>query len=135
MKSLAKWTWLVVLVAVLYSGWVLYQRRESNRSFDEEAARERTEADRKIVERLGGGALKILTFYPNPPVVGAGGRALLCYGVAGAKSVRIEPAVESITPSLSRCIEIHPKASTQYKLIATDEHGREDSRTTDVTVR
>ena len=47
------------------------------------------QADKRIVNRLGGGKLKILAFWAEPGVVRRGERALVCYGVASAKSVRI----------------------------------------------
>ncbi len=58
--------------------------------------------------------------YPaNPP---AGEKVSLCYGVENATEVRLEPAVERVWPSFSRCFEIPSKAET-YTLTA--ERGSE----------
>ncbi len=59
---------------------------------------------------------------------------LLCYGVENAKSVRLEPPVEQIAPSLTRCIQHAPKATAEYKLIATGADGTEVSKSFKVDV-
>lgn len=124
LRTLAKIGWIPVLLVAVYSGWLLYSRHEQNRDVENAAKASRAQADRDVVQRLGGGQMKILTFYANPPVVKRGERALLCYGVASAKAVRIEPDAERITPSLSRCIEVRPAKETQYTLTAEDAQGR-----------
>jgi hypothetical protein len=130
-----RWSWLLVVVAVLYAAATIYMRRSANTRIEQAAAAKRTEQDRKIVQELGGGEMKILTFYASPPVVPSGGKTLLCYGVASAAQVEIEPKVEEIQPSLSRCVEAHPRQRTEYKLTARDAHGRADTREVTVDVR
>ena len=44
------------------------------------------------------GRLAITQFYARSGEITAGDRNLVCYGVRNATSVRIEPAVESISP-------------------------------------
>jgi hypothetical protein len=139
MRIVLRWTWVLVAVAVIYAGATIWLRQRANREFEEEAARkiraQRCEAEeRKLVEQLGGGEMKILSFYASPPSVRRGGKALLCYGVASAHSVRIEPAVDGAWPSLSRCLDVHPERDTTYTLTATDGKGREDSRTASIHV-
>ena len=135
MRKTLRWTWLLVLAAVLYSGSVLFLRWRQNRAAEEDAIQAEAKADREVLDRLGGGELKILMFYANPPSIPRGGEGLLCYGVASAKAVRIEPAVESIAPSLSRCVKVEPKANTIYTLTASDAKGRVETRSVEVTVR
>ena len=77
----------------------------------------------------------MLMFYANPGVLKRGSTGLLCYGVANAKSVRIVPDVEEIKPSLSRCVEVKPKADTHYTFSADDGKGRTVSQSVDVLVR
>ncbi len=77
--------------------------------------------------------VKILAFYPRDAMVTAGGKTVLCYGVSNAKSVSIEPPVEGVSPSLTRCVEIHPKAETRYTLTAVGSDGQSASQS--VTVR
>ncbi len=138
LNTIVKIGWIPVLLAACYSGWVLYSRHAQNRRGEEaeavEAAR-RAQGDREILRRLGGGQLKILTFYASPAIVEGGERTLLCYGVAGAKSVRIEPAVELVSPALSRCIEIRPRQETRYVLTAEDGQGKTVKQETVVGVK
>lgn len=78
---------------------------------------------------------KVLQFYASPPAAAPGERVLLCYGVEDAQTVRIEPAVEPVNPSYSRCIQATPKATTRYTLTAEGEAGRTATATVTVTVR
>lgn len=98
-------------------------RWRETRAAEAELQRREAAADREVVERYGSGQLKVLMFYANPPVVRPGGRTMLCYGVANAKSVGIEPDVEAIQPSLSRCVEVQPKQTTEYTFTAEAEDG------------
>ena len=79
-------------------------------------------------------AVKITQFYANPPSIPKGEKSLLCYGVEGAASVRIEPPVEKLSPALARCFEVAPKEPITYKLIAEGRAGgtAEQSITIDV---
>jgi hypothetical protein len=110
-------------------------RWRENRAMEESAVRERAEADQRVVEQFGGGELKVLTFYANPPTLKSGSKGLLCYGVANAASVKIAPEVDQIQPSLSRCVEVRPTSKTTYTLTAADDRGRTATRTVDVTVQ
>ena len=77
--------------------------------------------------------VKITAFYARDLIVTEGTSTVLCYGVANAKSVRLEPPVESISPSLNRCIEVRPKAETRYTLTAVGSAGESVSES--VTLR
>jgi hypothetical protein len=77
---------------------------------------------------------KITQFYASPPVVAPGDKALLCYGVESAQSVRLDPDVERITPSMARCIEVHPKQTSTYRLIASGTGRGEAQAAVTVTV-
>jgi hypothetical protein len=122
-------------VAAIYAGATIFVRHQENAHAEEAAIRARADSDRKIVEEYGGGELKVLMLYASPAVLKRGEKGLLCYGVANAKSLRIEPGIEPLVPSLSRCIEVTPSASTTYKLTATGAKGREETRSVNVTVR
>jgi hypothetical protein len=78
--------------------------------------------------------VKITQFYANPPSIPRGEKSLLCYGVEGAVSVRIEPPVEQLTPALTRCFEVRPKEGTTYKLIAEGRAGGRSEQTITVDV-
>ena len=135
LQSLVRWTLIPLAAAVIYAGGTIYRRSSENRKLEQAAVRSEAEADRKVVDQLGGGALKLLVFYANPPVLARGAKTLLCYGVASAKTVTIEPHVADVKPALSQCVEAHPQATTKYTLTAGDGQGRKDSRTIEVIVR
>jgi len=78
--------------------------------------------------------LKIETFYASPPVIRAGQTTLLCYGVQNAEAVSLSPPVETIHPSLSRCIEIRPQMTTEYRLTARSKSGRRVEALTTIRV-
>lgn len=136
MQKALRWMWLLGVVAAIYAGGTLFMRWNHNKKIEQAAVQQEAEADRKIVDQYGGGEMKVLTFYADPPVIKAGSKGLLCYGVASAKTVRIEPNVEPVNPSLSRCVEIKPTGpKTTYTMTATDARGRSDTRTLEVAVR
>ena len=122
-----------LLVAMLYAGWTIYSRSRANRLAELEAAARKIEFDQKTLNMIGPD-LKILAFYASP-AISHGEKILICYGVANAKSVRIEPAVESIAPSLARCIETSPRSTTEYKLTAEDGAGHSVAQTIVVRVQ
>ena len=69
-----------------------------------------------------------MNFYASPSTIQPGSHATLCYGVNGAKTVRIEPPVEAVWPAVSRCLQVTPRKDTEYKLIAEDAAGHSVSR-------
>jgi hypothetical protein len=125
------YTSAALLAAMIYAGWTIYSRWTANRQAEKEAAAARLEFDRKTLNMIGSD-LKIVNFYA-PPAIHPGQKALVCYGVANAKAVRIDPAIESIWPSLGRCIEASPQKTTEYTLTAEDGAGHSVSQT--ITVR
>jgi hypothetical protein len=68
-------------------------------------------------------SVKITQFYASPPHIGKGERAQVCYGVEGAAKVQLDPAVESVWPALSRCVEVRPNENVTYTLTAFDSAG------------
>lgn len=78
---------------------------------------------------------KVLQFYASPSVAAPGERVLLCYGVEDAEAVRIEPEIEPVKPSYSRCLAITPKATTEYTLTAVGAGGQTVTRSTTVAVQ
>ena len=129
------YTSLIVLLAALYSGWILYSRRQTARELEEKAKAEKLAMDQKIVDSLGGNSFDILNFYASPPVIQHGETAQLCYGVSNAKSVRLEPQDNKVWPSFMRCVNVNPKKDTTYTLTAEDGKGNAKSATVVVKVR
>jgi len=110
-KTLVRIMWIPVVITVLYTGWVFWQRHSS----ETQPRPERVERDPLAKY---GKDLKILQFYTAQPEIAAGQKALLCYGVVNATAVRLEPPVESVWPSVSRCFEVKPAKTTRYTLKA-----------------
>jgi hypothetical protein len=61
---------------------------------------------------------QITAFYASPAMPFQGEKALLCYGVANAEQVTIDPPVDRVWPAVSRCIEVAPIRATTYTLTA-----------------
>ena len=119
---------VAILVVAAYDGWVFYSRWDYARKAERmRQAKEAQEAQRTM-DMLGGGQLRILNFYANPGHIRRGEHATICYGVYGAKSVRIEPPVEELHPAVAKCFKASPSRSTEYKLVAEDGSGRTASQ-------
>jgi hypothetical protein len=124
---------IALLAALAYDGCVFYSRWSYARQA-ERAHREKEAVDaRKALDMLGGGSLKILSFYATPGAIRRGDHTSLCFGEIGAQSVRMEPAIQTLHPALSYCLQVSPTKDTEYKLIAEDGAGH--SATSTVTIR
>jgi hypothetical protein len=127
-RSHAPFVIAATAVGLIFLGWVLYARGSSTPTI--EAARPATvERNAETFAYYGNGKLKVLSFYANPVEVKRGSRALVCYGVSNAASVRIEPPVGETWPSTSRCVEVTAAKDIDYKLTARDSAGHEEFRT------
>ncbi len=75
---------------------------------------------RSVIPPVGGprGPVRILRFYATTGSIAQGDKAKLCYGVENAKSVRISPSLEPVTPAVNRCMEIVPDRTTHYTILA-----------------
>lgn len=134
MRRVLPYVTVAMLLSICYASWVLLSRRNANANIERLAEQQKTEADRRVLERLGGGQLKILNFYPTSGAVHRGNKALVCFSVANAKEVTIEPEIGSLPPSLSRCVEVHPTHTTEYKLTARDAQGHSAVQSFSLTV-
>jgi hypothetical protein len=118
---------IAVLGAAAYDAWIFYSRWNDRR----DAARARqakvVRDARRTLEMVGGGDLKVVAFYASPAAIRRGEHASLCYGVTGAKSVRLTPPVEDLHPALSHCLQVSPRADTHYELVAEDGAGHSAS--------
>jgi hypothetical protein len=64
------------------------------------------------------GSVRILQFYTSVGSVSPGESAMLCYGVENARTVRISPPMADVFPATKRCLEIVPKHTTHYTILA-----------------
>jgi hypothetical protein len=130
---------ILLLAAAMYAGFVAIGRYQSKRDFEQRTAAEQAEkrlaGDRLAIEQLGGSELTIRTFYVSPSEIRPGESAQLCYDVANAKTVTLEPPVAEVWPSHSRCIEVKVKKSTTYTLTIADPSGQRASQSVELKVR
>lgn len=137
-RKVLPYSTLAVAIAAGYSGWIMYTRYRDAREAEERI--EKTKRDRAIeagrwVNDVVGDEVKILSFAADPGAVRPGGSVLLCYGVANATTVKIEPEVEGVRPAFTHCVETFPRKTTTYKLTAADGKGHTVSASLTVAVR
>jgi hypothetical protein len=130
---------LVILGVFLYVSYVLLMRHESNRAYErqikERQSEQRREDDRLAVEQLGGSELAIRGLYVSPRSIHPGETAQLCYDVANAKTVTLDPPAGAVWPSHSRCLNISPRKTTTYTLTIQDAAAKTVSQAVELTVR
>lgn len=130
---------IVFTIAALIVIWIFFSRWWQNHSIAyraREAAAEKQRADdRATLEQMGGRELAIQTFYASPAETRRGQQVQLCYGVANAKSVKLEPQSNPVWPSYSRCVEVTPEKTTTYTLTIADAAGNTKSQSLTVQVR
>ncbi len=130
---------LVILGVLLYVSYILYARHESTKQYErqtrERQTEQRREEDRLAVEQLGGSELAIRGLYISPAAIHPGESAQLCYDVANAKTVTLDPPSGEVWPSHSRCLNISPRKTTTYTLSIVDAAGNKVSQTVELHVR
>jgi len=130
---------LVVVIVAVVVGWILFSRWQENRQIEARNTQERVqkqkENDDVALEQLGGKELAIQSFYATPGVVKRGESVQLCYGVANAKNVKLEPQNNPVWPSYNRCVAVTPKRSTTYTLTIDDAAGHTQTQQLEVKVQ
>ena len=130
---------LLILGVFLYVSYVLYARHESSKQYqkklEERQTEQRREEDRLAVEQLGGSELAIRGLYVSPRSIHPGETAQLCYDVANAKTVTLDPPAGEVWPSHSRCLDITPRKTTTYTLTIKDAGGKTVSQSVELPVR
>jgi len=128
---------LLILIVAAYVGWIVFSRHQNTRAYERRAAdaqaKKQREADQRAIEQLGGNELAIQMLYATPRIH-RGESAQVCYGVANAKSVRLEPQTSEVWPSHNLCIDVKPAKTTTYTLTATASDGRAVSQQVTVEV-
>lgn len=122
----------LVVCSVMASRWMENRRIEQNAR--EEKARQQLASDRVAVEYMGGKKLNIQGFYATPGAIRRGQTVQVCYDVANAKTVKLEPQSEAVWPSHSRCVHVSPAKDTTYTLTITDVAGNTKSATLTIKV-
>jgi hypothetical protein len=125
---------LALLAALVYLAVVFGSRLTGRHARDLAKEREQAQANRSFLNTYGGNAVKILQFYARDGHLVEGRSTVLCYGVLNARSVRIEPPVNGVSPALNRCVEIAPLRDTHYTLTAEGDDGRTVSDSFDLAI-
>ena len=130
---------IVVGVALLAVSWIMFARWQENRRIEqdlrEKNSEKQLERDRRAVESLGGQDLAIQSFTASPGIIQRGESAQLCYDVANAQTVKLEPQSNAVWPSHSRCVPVSPTKNTTYTLTISDAGGNTKSASLEVKVR
>lgn len=138
LKNPFLYTSIAIAIALLYVGSVFFYRWSENRDLERRTAQEKAEKqreeDRATIEQMGGKELAIQNFYAAPGVIRRGESTKLCYGVANAKKVRLEPQSNPVWPSFARCVDVSPTTTTTYTLTIEDATGNTKSQTVEVKV-
>jgi len=129
---------LLIGIVILVVTWILFARWQENLSIErrsrEEKSRKQLENDRIALEQLGGKELAIQSFYASPGAIHKGESVQLCYGVANAKTVKLEPQPNAVWPSYARCVSVSPAKNTTYTLTISDASGNTKTESLQVKV-
>jgi len=129
---------IVLLVVAVVVGWILFSRWSDNKQIERHDAQQKQEkqrqSDRAALDQMGGKTLDIQAFYANPGAVHRGETVQLCYGVANAKTVKLEPQENAVWPSYARCVDVKPTKTTTYTLTIDDGAGNTKTQSLEVKV-
>jgi len=129
---------IVLLVVAVVVGWILFSRWSDNKQIERQDAQQKQEkqrqSDRAALDQMGGKTLDIQAFYANPGAVHRGETVQLCYGVANAKTVKLEPQENAVWPSYARCVDVRPTKTTTYTLTIDDGAGNTKTQSLEVKV-
>jgi len=130
---------IAIAVAASYVVLVLLSRYDSSRQIErrnaERQAEQRRADDRSAIELLGGSQLAIRAFYISPAIIRRGESAEICYDVANAKVVSLDPPEAEVWPSHSRCFQVSPNRTTTYTLTIADATGKTVAQSIELAVR
>ena len=136
LRKFFRLSWIIVAIVALVIAGIFYLRWQESRDIAEKAAEEQRKHAREVVEGLGGSSFQIMNFYASPGLIHRGDSAELCYGVANAASVAIDPKpAEGIWPSVGRCVSISPKKTTMYTLTIVDAKGQKKTQSLTIEVQ
>lgn len=130
---------VALLIGALSVGWILFSRWQQTHEYEnrakEQKTRQQQEQDRITLEQMGGKELAIQNFYASSGLIRRGQSVQLCYGVANAKTIKLEPQPNPVWPSYARCVDVTPSKTTTYTLTIADAAGNSKSQSLEVKVR
>jgi hypothetical protein len=136
LRAILPYTTVAMIIAALYVAWTFYSRSEANRAAVEAIQKKKAEENKQVVDQVyGSGEVKFTTMTADSGVLTLGQTTQLCYGVANAKAVKLDPPVEQLKPSYHHCFEIAPKKTTTYTITADDGAGHTKSESLTIEVK
>jgi hypothetical protein len=133
-RKLLPFTTAAVIIMALYVGWIFFSRWQAGRDAERAQAEARVAEAQKVLDAYGGNKVTVLNLSASKGALRRGETAQLCYGVSNAKSVKIEPPVGDLWPSMYRCLDISPTKDTTYTITADDGQGHTDTKSIEVKV-
>jgi hypothetical protein len=133
-RKVLPFTSAAVLITALYVGWIFYSRWQAGRDAERAQAEAKVTEAQRVLDAYGGNKVTVLNLTASKGVLRHGESAQLCYGVSNAKTVKIEPPVGDVWPSMYRCLDVAPQKDTVYTLTADDGQGHTDSKAIEVKV-
>jgi hypothetical protein len=133
-KRILPYMTILCAIAAVYAGATIYSRHKAAADAERDAERTKAEQLRRDVAVMGT-SLKILSFYGSPAAIRRGEKTLLCFGVANAKTVTVEPPVDGVWPTSGRCVDVAPIKTTTYKITASDGNGHSVTQDAEIEVR
>jgi hypothetical protein len=128
----------LILILGAYVGWIMFSRRQDTRAYEQRAAqaqaKKQHEQDQAAIEQLGGSELAIQMLYATRSIE-RGETAQICYGVANATSVTLEPQSNKVWPSHNLCVDVKPVKTTTYTLTAAGAGGKSVTQQVTIEVR
>jgi hypothetical protein len=114
---------MAAIVIVAYIALVMVNRRLAEQQREQQ--RQHPAIPAEFERAYGGSEVKIVQFYSREGTLFEGSTTVLCYGLANARSVRLEPPVEGgVSVSIDNCVEVAPEHDTRYTLTAEGNDGR-----------
>jgi hypothetical protein len=136
LRAILPYTTVAMIIAALYVAWTFYSRYEENRAAMQAIQNKKAEENKQVVDQVyGSGEVKFTTMTADNGVLALGQTTQLCYGVANAKTVKIDPPVEPLKPSYHHCFEVAPKKTTTYTITADDGVGHTKSESLTIQVK
>ena len=133
-RKLLPFTTAAVIIMALYVAWIFFSRWQAGRDAERAQAEARVAEAQKVLDAYGGNKVTVLNLSASKGALRRGETAQLCYGVSNAKSVKIEPPVGDLWPSMYRCLDISPTKDTTYTITADDGQGHTDTKSIEVKV-
>jgi hypothetical protein len=134
LKRIMPYIGLLILAGLIYDGAIFYSRWSDKQKAEQIQKDAELTKDRKVAALVGDG-VKILSFYAAPGTIARGAHTNLCYGVSGAKNVKLDPPAGEVWPALTRCVPASPKKDTEYTLTVDDGAGHNATETIAVKVK